>query len=86
MMSAFKHRTAALLLFLLPGVAYSQTTDLLAGGADQWQAFDESRWQFVDSELHGSTAIFDGEKTDPDASSFLVSKESSIAFSIFWAE
>lgn len=73
---AFKHITIALLLAMLASSqAFGQATDLLAGGAANWQAFDEDRWSFVNGELHGSTAKFDGDKTDPEASTFIVSKE-----------
>jgi hypothetical protein len=73
---AFKHITIALLLAMLASSqAFGQATDLLAGGAASWQAFDDDRWSFVNGELHGSTAKFDGDKTDPEASTFIVSKE-----------
>ncbi len=73
---AFKHITIALLLAMLASSqAFGQATDLLAGGAANWQAFDDDRWSFVNGELHGSTAKFDGDKTDPESSTFLVSKE-----------
>jgi len=75
MMRPFKHKLAGMLLLLLSGTVFAQATDLLAGGADNWQSFDASRWRFADGELHGSTAVFDGEKTDPRASAFLVSSE-----------
>jgi hypothetical protein len=65
------------LLFALlsPSLATAQVIDLLANGAAGWEPFDGARWQFADGELTGSTAIFDGDKTDPAASAFLVSKE-----------
>lgn len=47
--------------------------DLLAAGTDTWSDFDESRWQIENGELRGSTSVFDGEKTDPAASTFLLS-------------
>jgi len=73
---AFKHKSTFLLLMILaPLMASGQTTDLLAEGADGWQPFDEARWKFVNGELHGSTAILDGDKTDPDASTFIVGRE-----------
>jgi hypothetical protein len=72
----FKHKsTLLLLMFLAPLAASGQTIDLLAQGADSWEPFDEARWKFVDGELHGSTAIFDGDKTDPDASTFIIARE-----------
>ena len=73
MTKTFNHILA--LLLLLPSVASGQAADLLADGADGWQEFDAERWQFVNGELHGSAAVLDGEKTDPEASTFLVSKK-----------
>jgi hypothetical protein len=76
MRTAFKHKSVALLLTILGcAPAFGQTVDLLAEGAGSWQAFDENRWSFVNGELHGASAILDGDKTDPEASAFLVSKE-----------
>jgi len=54
-------------------VASGQSIDLLAAGADAWENFDESRWQVENGELVGSTATFNGEKSDPAASTFLMS-------------
>lgn len=68
-----------LVVLLLTVGAYTtasgETIDLLADGADSWQPFDTSRWRFDDGELLGSTAKLDGDKTDPEASAFLVSKD-----------
>jgi len=68
---------AALLLLatVASPAAIAETMDLLARGAAYWQPFDESRWRFVDGELHGATAVFDGDKMDPEASTFLVGRE-----------
>jgi len=75
MISAFKHRLPLLLACLLvPFVARGQAIDLLAAGSDAWEEFDTDRWQISGGELHGATAVFDGEKTDPAASTFLLSK------------
>ena len=63
-----------MLLGLLPAIATAQT-DLLAEGADAWEEADLGRWQFIDGEIRGSTAIFDGDKTDPAASTFLVARD-----------
>ena len=74
MTSSFNHRLAVILCVLgAPVAAFGQAVDLLAGGADTWVDFDESGWQFENGELRGSTSVFDGEKTDPAASMFLVS-------------
>ncbi len=77
MYSTFKHRFLFVTVVLgFPALAGAQIKDLLAEGADAWLSVDEARWQFVDGELHGATAVFDGDKTDPAASTFLVAKES----------
>ena len=60
---------------LLSTQASAETFNLLADGAEQWRPFDQNRWRFVGGELHGSTAKFDGDKTDPEASTFLVSTQ-----------
>lgn len=65
-----------LVVLLTPILAAGQMIDLLAAGEESWEPFDSERWQFVDGELQGSTAIFDGDKADPAASAFLVSKQS----------
>jgi hypothetical protein len=66
---------------LLPGVIIAQTTysaeavvDLLAGGSALWRSPDTDHWVFSTAGLTGTTGTFDGHKTDPDASAFLVSK------------
>lgn len=75
MVASFKHIPAILLAGLvLPAPSPAQTVDLLSDGADAWQPFDEARWQFIDGELHGATSVFDGDKTHPAASTFLVSR------------
>ena len=73
MTRSFKH--SLLVLLLVPLAGHAQVTDLLAAGADGWQAADGDRWQFVDGEIRGSTSIFDGEKTDPAASTFLGARD-----------
>lgn len=73
---AFKHKLLVLLSALtVTSGASGQSTDLLSAGADGWRAFDKSRWQFKGGELHGSTSVLDGDKTDADASAFIVSKQ-----------
>ena len=72
-MSALKH--SLLLCLLAPALSGADTLDLLAKGADGWEPFDADRWSFVDGEIHGSTSVFDGDKTDPEASTFLVSRD-----------
>lgn len=53
-----------------------KAVDLLEAGADSWRAPDPSRWTFAEgSELRGSTPELNGAKTSPEASSFLVSKQ-----------
>ena len=75
MITVLKHSSIALLFGLAPALCAGQVTDLLEAGPSAWEAADSDRWQFVDGEIHGSTAIFDGDKTDPEASAFLVGKE-----------
>lgn len=75
MTTSFKHKLLIILCGLLvPLAAPGQAVDLLAGGADTWENFEASGWQIQNGELHGSTAVFDGDKTDPAASTFLMSK------------
>lgn len=76
MRTAFKHNSMALLLAILACTpASGETLDLLADGAEKWRPFDANRWRFVNGELLGSTAKLDGDKTDPEASTFLVSND-----------
>ena len=75
MITALKHSSVVLLLGLAPALTAAQAIDLLAEGPAAWEPADPARWQFVDGEIHGSTAIFDGDKTDPEASTFLVSRD-----------
>lgn len=49
-------------------------TDLLASGEAAWVEFDRRRWRMSDGVLEGRTAVLDGDKTDPAASTFLVSR------------
>ena len=75
MTPAFKHRIPALLAcLLLPIAAQGQNIDLLAAGADAWQDFDATRWEISAGSLSGASSIFDGDKTDPAASTFLLSE------------
>ncbi len=75
MKKLFKHILAPLFLVILAcSSASGATVDLLLDGADSWLPVDSSRWRFTGGELHGATAKFDGDKTDPEASTFLVSK------------
>ena len=48
--------------------------DMLAGGGTDWRSPDAVHWTFSDGDLTGTSSIFDGQKTDPAASAFLVSK------------
>ena len=66
---------------LLPCAVIAQTAygseamvDLLAGGSGEWRSPDTEHWVFSAGEITGTSDIFDGHKTDPDASAFLVSK------------
>lgn len=76
MNAAFKHKVPVLFFALaVTSAASGETTDLLSAGANGWRAHDQSRWQFKGGELHGSTALLDGSKTDADASAFIVSEQ-----------
>lgn len=75
----FKHIMR--LVILLPVVvivpaAFSAevVVDLLAGGGSNWRSPDVEHWTFSAGELTGTSRVFDGSKTDPAASTFLVSK------------
>ena len=75
----FKHifRLAILLCFAMSmpmAVGAEIMLDLLAGGATEWRSPDAGHWTFSNGELTGTSKVFDGQKTDPDASTFLVSK------------
>ena len=46
---------------------------MLADGR-MWQSSDPSAWKLSGSQISGATQIFDGAITDPDATTFIVSK------------
>ena len=71
MIQSLKH--SFLLVLVLPFSALAGHKDLLEPGA--WTEVDTERWQFTGGQIHGSSAIFDGEKTDPVASTFLVASD-----------
>ncbi|MDX1481911.1 MAG: hypothetical protein R3315_09560 [Woeseiaceae bacterium] len=48
--------------------------DLTEAGAAEWLPADAGRWRFEDGSIHGRTPVFDGAKTDPQASAFLESR------------
>jgi hypothetical protein len=76
MIRSLKHRFIVLLLVLAPALCGAQqVTDLLDNGVSAWEDVDSDRWQFVDGEIRGATAIFDGDKTDPAASTFLLGRD-----------
>lgn len=60
---------------LLAPVALAESDNLLEGDGARWHQPNEGGWEFTGGELSGSSKIFDGEKTDPDASVFLVGKD-----------
>jgi hypothetical protein len=75
----FKHifRLAILLGFAITmpmAFGAGVTVDLLEGGGTDWRSPDDDHWTFSNGELTGTSRVFDGQKTDPDASTFLVSK------------
>jgi hypothetical protein len=59
-----------------PAQAEWDRIDLLAQGEAAWRDFESSGWRLEDDGLVGETAVFDGAITDPEASLFLVSRES----------
>ena len=75
---SFKHIFSIGLLaasiFVVRATAAAQTVDLLSGGANEWRAINPG-WQFIGGEIAGASSILDGAITNPDASTFLVSKK-----------
>lgn len=72
----FKHISATALLLLCSAAQADRViTDLLQDAADIWSTSTPSQWQFVDGNIVGASRVFDGDKTDPAASTFLVSKQ-----------
>ena len=55
--------------------AATKAVDLLEAGAEARRSPDPSRWSFVDGEIRGSTPVLDGDKTSPEASALLISKQ-----------
>ena len=53
--------------------AGDHTVDMLADGR-MWQSSDPSAWNLSGSQISGATQIFDGAITDPDATTFIISK------------
>ena len=51
------------------------TVDLLSLGEAAWREPDTARWSFDDGAIRGATRLLDGAKTDPEASTFLVSRQ-----------
>lgn len=56
------------------GSGAQAVTDLLMAGEQAWVNFDHNRWSAGDGVLTGRTAVLDGAKTEPDASTYLVSR------------
>lgn len=50
------------------------TTDLLDNAADDWHISEPGLWNWSHGMINGTSRIHAGEKTDPEASTFLVSK------------
>ena len=76
----FKHISKAsycLVAFIasLPAFAGDSKDDLLDGGSREWLPADAS-WVFGNGEIAGASSIMDGAKTDPAATTFLVSQKS----------
>jgi hypothetical protein len=72
---SFKH-IFTLAIFLLPVAVLAErlVTDLLDDAANDWHTPDPAQWYWTHGVLIGSSKIFDGDKTDPAASTFLVSQ------------
>lgn len=71
------HRLTCAVLACALSVAASaekRTTDLLDNAADDWHLSEPDLWYWTHGMIIGTTEILDGDKTDPAASSFLVSK------------
>lgn len=68
---------AAILQLLVSATAFGEPfeKDFLLNGSQDWLTPDPAHWTFSQGDLSGVTTIFDGAKTDPKASSFLVSKQ-----------
>ena len=72
---SFKHILCVAILFVPVAASAGRiTTDLLDDAADDWHMPDPERWHWTHGVLVGSSRILDGDKTDPEASTFLVSK------------
>lgn len=74
---SFKHSFAIGLLIVvvvLRATAAAPAVDLLSRGANEWRSIDPG-WRFIGGEIAGASSIFDGAITNPDASTFLVSKK-----------
>lgn len=72
----FKHICGfALILTAFAAHAESVTTDLLLDPQIQWRTDDSEQWLLEPGLIRGKTRVLDGEKTDPEASSFLVSSQ-----------
>ncbi|MDX1404137.1 MAG: hypothetical protein R3192_06355 [Woeseiaceae bacterium] len=77
MRRVFKHIITLWLIvaccFTARSFAETSKVDLLAAGQSAWQRVDPG-WSFADGKLSGTTKLMDGAKTDPAASTFLVSR------------
>ena len=72
--TTFKH-ICAVALVLAAGNAWAEqvSTDLLSDTTQRWHTDDPELWDLREGSIAGRTRIFDGAKTDPQASTFLVS-------------
>ncbi len=64
-----------MLLVSMNASAARVTTDMLADAVEQWRSPDIAQWTFSAGEIAGTSKLFDGEKSDPDATTFLISKQ-----------
>lgn len=72
----FKHICGlALILTAFTLRAEPVTTNLLLDPQEQWQTADRDQWLLEPGRIRGKTRVLDGAKTDPEASTFLVSNQ-----------
>jgi hypothetical protein len=63
------------ILLALNATADRPGIDLLADPARQWRTSDPQLWSLSSGSVSGESKIFDGDKTDPAATTFLVSEQ-----------
>lgn len=72
----FKHISATVLLWLaFAAHAEPVATDLLQDAATMWRTASPSQWHFADGRISGASRKHAAAKTDPEASTFLLSQQ-----------